>query len=200
MPVKSNRAVGVDIMKTLVRVLVSLVCAVFGSLTVSVATCAAQNPPVWLERVCGSDVESIWLLSGSLFFVLTYGAVGRHGRPFRHFIAAVMLGAYGIYAVVYATREHVWWAWIVGICGLTAAVGVAARRGWARGVVWILALLYLGQWSYHMYLATAGGYFWQIPLGEGIVSLLPWAVYLLMAGYCCYVVSAKEFRGISTNE
>ena len=187
-------------MKTLVRVLVSLVCAVFGSLTVSVVTCAAQSPSAWLEGVCRSNVELIWLVSGPLFFVFTYGVVDKHGKPFRHFIAAALLGAYGIYAAVYAAREHVWWAWIVGICALTAAIGVGARRGWARGVVWILALSYFGQWSYHMYLATTAGYFRRIPIGEGIVSLLPWAVYLLMASYCCYVVSAKEFRGISTNE
>lgn len=179
-------------MKTLIRVVVSLVCSVFGALTISVATCDAQHRPAWVEGLCGSHVGLIWLLALPLLFGLTYAAVAKAGRPFRGYIATALLGVYGAYGIAHAIETHLWWFWITSLCALGAAIGLVARKTWAGALVWVLGLAYAGEWGYGIYLAAASGYFQRSPLGMGILSLLPGTVYLLMAGYCCYAVSQRN--------
>jgi hypothetical protein len=182
----------------LVRLIVSLVCAVFGGLTISVSTCHWQHRPGWVEGVCRSHVELIWLLSVPVLFGLVYITMAKRARAFRRYIAAVLLSMYGIYGLVHAVQTREWWVWVVSLCALAAAFGVVARKRWAYALVWALALVYAAQWGYSVYRAAAAGYFQQYPLGEMVLSLLPGTVYLLMAGYCCYAVSQREVKGLGS--
>lgn len=180
----------------LVRVIVSLVCAVFGGLTISVGICNWQPRPSWAGGVCRSHVELIWLLSVPLLLSLAYLAMANRTRAFRRPIAAVLLSVYGIYGVAHALQTREWWVWILSLCALAAAIGVFIRKRWAYALVWGLALVYAAQWGYGVYRAASAGYFQQSPLGERILSLLPGTVYLLMASYCCYAVSQREAQGL----
>ena len=136
-----------------------------------------------MEGVCRSHVELIWLLSVPLLFGVAYIAVAKRARAFRRYIAAVLLSVYGIYGVAHAVQTREWWVWVIGLCTLAAAIGIVARKRSAYLLVWALALVYAAQWGYGVYRAAAAG---------GILSLLPGAVYLLVAGYCCYAVSQRE--------
>ena len=118
-------------MKMVIRVTVSLICSVFGALTISVTTCNAQRRPGWVESVCRHHVELIWLLSVPLLFGLTYAIVAKRGRPFRRHIGTVLLGVYGIYGVIHAVQTHIWWAWVLSFCALMAAIGMIARKACA---------------------------------------------------------------------
>jgi len=75
---------GGDNVRMPIRVIVSLVCFVFDALTISVVTCNGQHQFAWMEGVCQSRVELIWLVSLPLLFGLTYAAVAKRGTPFSH--------------------------------------------------------------------------------------------------------------------
>jgi hypothetical protein len=82
--------------KMVIRVTVSLICSVFGALTISVTTCNAQRRPGWVEGVCRHHVELIWLLSVPLLLGLTYAT---WAQPLVWVLALAYTGAwvYGIY-------------------------------------------------------------------------------------------------------
>lgn len=119
----------------LVRVIVSLVCAVFGGLTISVGICNWQPRPSWAGGVCRSHVELIWLVSVPLLFSLVYLAMANRTRAFRRPIAAVLLSVYGIYGVAHALQTREWWVWVLSLCALSAAIGVFIRKRWAYALV-----------------------------------------------------------------
>ena len=115
-----------------IRVTVSLICSVFGALTISVTTCNVQRPPGWVEGVCRHHVELIWLLSVPLLLGLTYATVAK--RAFRRHIGTVLLGV-GIYGVVHAVQTHIWWVWVLSFCALAAAAGYFQKSPLGVGVL-----------------------------------------------------------------
>lgn len=94
----------------------------------------------------------------------------------------------GCYGMLEALKRSNWLGTAFAATALAASVGVARRWWWARYLVFLLAVLFLVQWGYFVWVAAARGYFHDAAINIAVLSLLPGTASVLLGAYCCYVV------------
>ena len=106
-------------------------------------------------------------------------------------VAVLLLGSYGTWVVVNAVKAGAWPSSVVGVALLAAAVGAATGRRWSGYLIYFLAALFAIEWAWIVVGTYRSGflghYLRSIPALQAVLSFVPAAGMLLLAGYCCYV-------------
>jgi len=103
-------------------------------------------------------------------------------------LVAILL-AYSSYAVDVAVRRN-WMLYAIGaIFSLTAAVGSALDRFWAKPFIWSLGVIALVEWVIYTSITYRTGYFRSISAFTVAIALAPGLCLCGLVGYCCYVAN-----------
>ena len=183
-------------LKWLIRVLVGLFAAIFGSLYISVPLCkgSASSQMQWIHSLCGPDVWILWVTGLFLIFRLILFALDDRFKRFRRYAVAVLLAIYGLYGL----RDPQWWysGWLlVSIALLVAAFAVTIGSRWARYIVWSLAAAFVAMWGYSLWFAVRSGSFHNSSAVLVILSVVPGCALVLATAFCCYVMATDCRRG-----
>jgi hypothetical protein len=106
-------------------------------------------------------------------------------------LTAIVLAAYGVWGLTNCLYAHAWIPAIAPAASLVAATGVILRKVWARMLVYVLAVLFVGTWVFSLSLAVSAGAYRGWPLRNIVTSLFPGGLYSGMAVFCCIVVTVR---------
>src|SRR5438309_217735 len=112
-------------MKSVIRVLIALFGAFFGSLQIQMSGCRPGLPgQPWKDWLCGNHVPRTWLILIPFLFVVLMLLLGKRSVVFRRPISVLLLVIYGIYGVLDSFEWRAWWLALVPIGALLAAIGI----------------------------------------------------------------------------
>ena len=87
-------------LKSVVRVLIALFGAFFGSLQIQMSGCQlGVLGPSWSGWLCGHHVPQTWLLLIPILFIALMLILGNRLTAFQHSICVALLFVYGSYGV-----------------------------------------------------------------------------------------------------
>jgi hypothetical protein len=110
--------------------------------------------------------------------------------PIRKFHVAVLtliLVVYGCWSLSSGVSGHHRDSAFCGLAALAAAAGVVGSQRWSAWVVYLIALLIMGEWLWYLWLIFRLGYFAHIGFEQVAVSAAPGVAVVAIAGYCCFV-------------
>jgi hypothetical protein len=108
-------------------------------------------------------------------------------------ITMALLALYGAYALWMAISQQSWFAGVTAVLAIVACVGAALLKPWSRYIVYVLAAAAIATWTYHLYAASAAGYFGYFTSAQIARSLAPGGFLVLLSCYCTYAVW-RQFR------
>jgi hypothetical protein len=106
-------------------------------------------------------------------------------------MTVIILAAHGAWGLLNSWYAHAWIPAIVPTASAAAAVGVALHKAWSRILVLMLAALFVGTWTFSLWLAFEAGAFRGWSARKIVVSALPGAFFSSLAIFCCFVVVAR---------
>jgi uncharacterized membrane protein (UPF0136 family) len=175
-------------MKLVIRVLIALFGASFGSLQIQMSGCRPgllEQP--WSGWLCGNHVPRTLLILIPFLFVVLLFLLGKRSVIFRRPISVLLLVIYGIYGILDSFEWRAWWLALVPIGALLAAVGIVSGNAWGRVLIWALSLLFALYWIWSIGVAIHSGYLTSARPFQSALSLVPGIAFGLLAGFCCYV-------------
>ena len=145
-----------------------------------------------MSQLCATHPFALPLLSFAVLFSLTLMLLGRRCAAWRVPTTVVLLVSYGAYGVTYAIEYGPWWVAIAPLVALLAAVGIGLRQRWGTLVTYAISLLFGLYWAWGIVVAIHAGTFTSVPPLEAALSLVPGMAFGLLAGFCCYAVTARR--------
>ena len=103
-------------------------------------------------------------------------------------VAVAFLALYCAISVWFSLTHHSWLMLVVGVLAAIACVAAASMLRWSRFLVFALSIGLAATWLYSIYAAARVGYFGPIAWHSIIVSLIPGAAMLVVAGFCSLMV------------
>jgi hypothetical protein len=174
-------------MKSIIRILIALFGAFFGSLQINMISCRHGIPErPWSHWFCENQLWT-WPVLLLVLFTALMLLLGKHFVAFRRPISVFLLLLYGVYGILYAIEWRVWWPALVPIGSVLAAVGIALRKVWGRLIVCAFSLVFTLYWCWSVAYAVLSGYMTSVRPLEAALSLVPGIAFVLLAGFCCYV-------------
>ena len=112
--------------------------------------------------------------------------VGVNNRPTPKgmLVTVAFLALYCAVAIWFGWTRRVWVMDAVGLVATVACVGTATMLRWSRFLVYVLSIAFAATWLFSIYAAARVGYYTPLPWLTIIVSLIPGAVLLAVAGFC----------------
>jgi hypothetical protein len=178
--------------KTAVRILVALFAGFFGTVQLSMTTCAFAPKAAWSRWLCGMHPLVSSALSFVILFALTLTVLSHRRTAWRVPVAVLLLLSYGVYGIVDAIGYRAWWLALVPVCALAAAGGIGLRARWGTLLTYAISALFALYWAWGVLTAARNGVFLsQSPLMGGLM-LVPGIAFGLLAGFCCYASAGAD--------
>ena len=108
-------------------------------------------------------------------------------RKFHVAVLTLILVVYGCWSLSSGVSGHHWDSALCGLAALAAAAGVVKSQRWSALMVYVIALLIMGEWLWYLWLIFRLRYFAHIGFEQVAVSAVPGVAVLAIAGYCCFV-------------
>ena len=178
--------------KTVVRMVVALFVAFFGTVQPSMTVFAPPASAAWVQWPCHAHPLVSSALSFITLLVLTLLVLSRRCAQWRVPLAVVLLLTYGIYGVADAIGYRTWWLALAPVVAAAAAVGVGLRARWGTLMTYAVSTLFALYWIWSVAAAVLNGTFSSRPPLFGALMLVPGIAFGLLAGFCCYASSGMK--------